>query len=139
MFECDVDRDEGSVKLKRRAFLLTSVSAVAGLAVWSMRKPRLAEAHRIKRGGRTGVDARAYTRLRSNGTSARQARRKSLPRAAAPAGVRPELASGRSFQNRSAQGIIQCGQRQRLDEGLDRPPENARRKRRRRRRSTSAS
>ena len=44
MFECDVDRDEGSVKLKRRAFLLTSVSAVAGLAVWSMRKPRLAEA-----------------------------------------------------------------------------------------------
>jgi peptide-methionine (R)-S-oxide reductase len=34
----------GSVNLKRRAFLLSSASAVAGLAVWSLRKPRLVEA-----------------------------------------------------------------------------------------------
>jgi peptide-methionine (R)-S-oxide reductase len=38
------EMEKGSVQLKRRAFLLTSVSAVAGLAVWSLRKPRLAEA-----------------------------------------------------------------------------------------------
>jgi peptide-methionine (R)-S-oxide reductase len=42
MFESELE--EGSTKLKRRAFLLTSVSAVAGLAVWSMRKPQFVEA-----------------------------------------------------------------------------------------------
>jgi hypothetical protein len=35
MFESEVEKDEGSVQLKRQAFLLTSTSAVAGLAVWS--------------------------------------------------------------------------------------------------------
>ena len=44
MFESGVERDPPSVNLKRRAFLVTSASAVAGLAVWSLRKPRLAEA-----------------------------------------------------------------------------------------------
>jgi peptide-methionine (R)-S-oxide reductase len=44
MFESEVEKDEGSVRFKRRAFLLTSASAVAGLAVWSLRKPRLVEA-----------------------------------------------------------------------------------------------
>ncbi len=44
MFEYEVEKDERAVKLKRRAFLITSASAVAGLAVWSLRKPRLAEA-----------------------------------------------------------------------------------------------
>jgi peptide-methionine (R)-S-oxide reductase len=42
MFE--VDKDEGRVKLKRRAFLLTSLSAAAGLAVWSLKKPQLVRA-----------------------------------------------------------------------------------------------
>jgi peptide-methionine (R)-S-oxide reductase len=42
LFEPLVEKE--SVKLKRRAFLWTSASAVAGLAVWSLRKPRLAEA-----------------------------------------------------------------------------------------------
>jgi peptide-methionine (R)-S-oxide reductase len=44
VFEYEVEKDERAVKLKRRAFLITSASAVAGLAVWSLRKPRLAEA-----------------------------------------------------------------------------------------------
>jgi peptide-methionine (R)-S-oxide reductase len=44
MFESEGHKDEGRVQLKRRAFLFTSLSAAAGLAVWSLRKPRLAEA-----------------------------------------------------------------------------------------------
>ncbi len=44
MFEFEVKSDESSGKIKRRAFLATSISAVAGLAMWSMRKPRLVEA-----------------------------------------------------------------------------------------------
>ncbi|HXM63101.1 MAG TPA: peptide-methionine (R)-S-oxide reductase MsrB [Terriglobales bacterium] len=44
MFESATEKDEGSGKLKRRAFLVSSASAVAGLAIWSFRKPRLAEA-----------------------------------------------------------------------------------------------
>jgi peptide-methionine (R)-S-oxide reductase len=42
MFE-SAENGEAS-NLKRRAFLLTAVSAVAGLAAWSLRKPRLVEA-----------------------------------------------------------------------------------------------
>jgi peptide-methionine (R)-S-oxide reductase len=42
MFESEVGT--GPVKLKRRALILASASAVAGLAVWSLRKPRFAEA-----------------------------------------------------------------------------------------------
>jgi peptide-methionine (R)-S-oxide reductase len=42
MFESELDK--GSVRLKRRAFLMASASAVAGLAAWSLRRPRLAEA-----------------------------------------------------------------------------------------------
>jgi peptide-methionine (R)-S-oxide reductase len=44
MFEFEVEKDKAPVQLKRRAFLLTSVSAAAGLALWSFRKPRLAQA-----------------------------------------------------------------------------------------------
>jgi len=44
MFESEVEKDEPWVDLKRRAFLVTSAAAVGGLAVWSWRKPRLAEA-----------------------------------------------------------------------------------------------
>jgi peptide-methionine (R)-S-oxide reductase len=44
MFESEGHKDEVRVQLKRRAFLFTSLSAAAGLAVWSLRKPRLAEA-----------------------------------------------------------------------------------------------
>ena len=40
MFESLVEKDEGSGKVRRRAFLATSVSAIAGLAVWSWRKTR---------------------------------------------------------------------------------------------------
>jgi peptide-methionine (R)-S-oxide reductase len=38
------EKDDHSVDLKRRAFLVTSASAAAGLVLWSMRKPRLVEA-----------------------------------------------------------------------------------------------
>lgn len=42
MFE--YDKREGVVNVKRRAFLVTSASAAAGFALWSLRTPRLAEA-----------------------------------------------------------------------------------------------
>jgi peptide-methionine (R)-S-oxide reductase len=44
MFESAMKKNEGPGKVKRRAFLVSSASAVAGLALWSLRKPRLAEA-----------------------------------------------------------------------------------------------
>lgn len=44
MFEFDRERDEGSARSRRRAFLLTSASALAGLIVWSLRKPRFIQA-----------------------------------------------------------------------------------------------
>lgn len=44
MFDSDLDRNAPSVKLRRRAFLATSASALAGVALWSLRKPRLVEA-----------------------------------------------------------------------------------------------
>ena len=44
MFDSELDRDPSSVNLRRRAFLGISVSAIAGAAVWSLRKPRLIEA-----------------------------------------------------------------------------------------------
>ena len=44
MFESLVEKDERSGNVKRRTFLATSVSAIAGLAVWSLRKPRLVHA-----------------------------------------------------------------------------------------------
>ncbi|MGA8492824.1 MAG: peptide-methionine (R)-S-oxide reductase MsrB [Terriglobales bacterium] len=44
MFESEVEKDQASGKLKRRAFLVSSASAVAGLALWSLRRPQLAEA-----------------------------------------------------------------------------------------------
>jgi peptide-methionine (R)-S-oxide reductase len=42
MFEFEVKKEP--INLKRRAFLVASASAVAGLAAWSLRKPRIAEA-----------------------------------------------------------------------------------------------
>jgi len=44
MFEPEIKPDDRSVNVKRRAFLVTSASVVAGLAVWSLRRPRLAQA-----------------------------------------------------------------------------------------------
>jgi peptide-methionine (R)-S-oxide reductase len=44
MFESLAKKDEGSGMVKRRVFLVTSVSAISGLAVWSLRRPRLAQA-----------------------------------------------------------------------------------------------
>jgi peptide-methionine (R)-S-oxide reductase len=44
MFESDLDTDASSGTLRRRTFLATSASALAGLALWSMSKPRLIEA-----------------------------------------------------------------------------------------------
>ena len=44
MFESEVEKDQASGKLKRRAFLLSSASAALGFAIWSLRKPWLAEA-----------------------------------------------------------------------------------------------
>jgi peptide-methionine (R)-S-oxide reductase len=44
MFELEAGRDAGSVRLTRRVFLLSAAGAVAGLAAWSLRRPRLAQA-----------------------------------------------------------------------------------------------
>jgi peptide-methionine (R)-S-oxide reductase len=44
MFESEMENNEGSGKLKRRTFLVSSASALAGLALCSLRKPRLAAA-----------------------------------------------------------------------------------------------
>ncbi len=44
MFDSELGRDASSVNVRRRAFLGFSVSAIAGAALWSLRKPRLIEA-----------------------------------------------------------------------------------------------
>jgi peptide-methionine (R)-S-oxide reductase len=44
MFDSDLDHDALSVNLRRRAFLGISVSAIAGAALWSLRRPRVIEA-----------------------------------------------------------------------------------------------
>ena len=44
MFESDLDRNASSVRLRRREFLLASASAVAGMVLWTLRKPRLVKA-----------------------------------------------------------------------------------------------
>ena len=44
MFDSELDKDASSVNVRRRAFLGFSVSAIAGAALWSLRKPRLIEA-----------------------------------------------------------------------------------------------
>ncbi len=48
MFESDLDRDASSVRLRRREFLLASASAVAGMVLWTLRKPRLVKANTSK-------------------------------------------------------------------------------------------
>jgi hypothetical protein len=44
MFDSEIGRDDSSVKVRRRAFLGFSISAIAGAALWSLRQPRLIEA-----------------------------------------------------------------------------------------------
>jgi peptide-methionine (R)-S-oxide reductase len=44
MFDSELDRDDSLVNVRRRAFLGVSISAIAGAAMWSLRKPRLIEA-----------------------------------------------------------------------------------------------
>jgi peptide-methionine (R)-S-oxide reductase len=44
MFESDFKQDEGSVGSKRRVFLQTSASAVAGMILWWLEKPGLVQA-----------------------------------------------------------------------------------------------
>ncbi|MGH9536723.1 MAG: peptide-methionine (R)-S-oxide reductase MsrB [Terriglobales bacterium] len=39
MFDSELDRNDSSVNVRRRAFLGVSVSALAGAALWSLRKP----------------------------------------------------------------------------------------------------
>jgi peptide-methionine (R)-S-oxide reductase len=41
MFDSDLDRGESASKLKRRVFLTSAVSGLAGMVLWSLRKPRL--------------------------------------------------------------------------------------------------
>jgi peptide-methionine (R)-S-oxide reductase len=48
MFESEAEKSAGSLRLKRRAFLVSAASAVGGLAAWSLRKPRPAEATATK-------------------------------------------------------------------------------------------
>jgi peptide-methionine (R)-S-oxide reductase len=42
--ESETSRDERPIDLRRRAFFLTSASALAGLAIWSLRKPGIVQA-----------------------------------------------------------------------------------------------
>ena len=44
MFDSDLDRDESSGQLRRRAFLISSAAAAAGVLLWSLKKPRILEA-----------------------------------------------------------------------------------------------
>jgi len=44
MFDLDLDQEERSISLKRRAFLATSASALAGIVLWTLKKPRLLDA-----------------------------------------------------------------------------------------------
>src|SRR5690349_7825807 len=44
MFDSDLERSEGSL-VRRRTFLLTSASALAGAIVWSLRRPSSAHAN----------------------------------------------------------------------------------------------
>ena len=44
MFDSELDRDAAAVNSRRRAFLGVFISALAGAALWSWRKPRLTEA-----------------------------------------------------------------------------------------------
>src|SRR5713226_6171450 len=44
MFDSELGKDPSSVNVRRRAFLGISVSAIAGIALWSLHKPRLIEA-----------------------------------------------------------------------------------------------
>jgi len=44
MFDSDLDQEERCISLKRRAFLGTSASALAGVVLWTLKKPRLLEA-----------------------------------------------------------------------------------------------
>ncbi|MCU1297296.1 MAG: methionine-R-sulfoxide reductase [Acidobacteriaceae bacterium] len=44
MFDSELDRETSSTNVRRRAFLGFSLSAAAGLALWSFRKTRIAEA-----------------------------------------------------------------------------------------------
>jgi peptide-methionine (R)-S-oxide reductase len=44
MFDSELDRDNSSVNVRRRAFLGVSFAAIAGAVLWSLRRPRLIEA-----------------------------------------------------------------------------------------------
>jgi peptide-methionine (R)-S-oxide reductase len=41
MFDSDLDRGQSAGRLSRRVFLASTVSGLAGMALWSLRKPRL--------------------------------------------------------------------------------------------------
>ena len=41
MFDTALDKDDSLANIRRRAFLGISVSAIAGAALWSLRKPTL--------------------------------------------------------------------------------------------------
>jgi peptide-methionine (R)-S-oxide reductase len=55
MFESDLDASASSGKLRRRAFLATSASALAGLAFWFVTKPRITEAASSKAADQQGA------------------------------------------------------------------------------------
>src|SRR5678815_4688342 len=44
MFDSDLGHDQSYEKLGRRAFLVSTASAVAGVVLWSLRKPSALEA-----------------------------------------------------------------------------------------------
>jgi hypothetical protein len=43
MFDSDLGRDEEALKTKRRVFLFTSLSALAGMILWSLRKSKFVQ------------------------------------------------------------------------------------------------
>lgn len=47
MFDSDLDSNDGSA-VRRRTFLLTTASALAGAILWSLRRPRLVQANTAK-------------------------------------------------------------------------------------------
>ena len=70
MFDSDLERAEGSV-VRRRTFLLTSASALAGAILWSLRRPSAVQAKTAK-GASAEVTMLPKTYVKLTGATANQ-------------------------------------------------------------------